>query len=388
MSKDINKYKKFDTSKCWAKNSNEKKLPGEHWKEIPYFEETHEVSSYGRVRSLSRMIYPKNKSPYWREGRIMSGNVQKVANHHIKDFTYQVSITIECEGKAMGFSVRRLVYHCFVEPVEIPGGKNAADLIVPKDGNGMNTYYKNLIKLSRSQREQLIYDTGRIESSLKKLSRAKRSKMAISAATKRHKIVSQYDKKGNKIKTFPSITDAALKTGIRLSTIANAAKGRLHTAGSYVWRYGNGRKKIQMGDSLTRKMDDYISKVSRAVTQYNSKGKRMAVFKSIGEASRQTAISKALIKSCLHGRLYTAKSFIWKPGHGRSKIAIRFISNFVGLQPISVVQYTLKGKKIAQYESISDAIKQTGLSSYKIKQAVSGEGKKSGFIWKLLSSLS
>src|SRR5258708_3316700 len=140
MKKDISRYKKFNTAKCWGKNTSEKPLPGERWKPIPFFEDTHEVSNYGRLRSLSPMIFPKNNTPYWRKGRIMSAGVQMIPNHFTRDFSYHVSINIESEGKEMGFSVKRLVYHCFVKPIDIPYKNDPADLIIAKDGNGMNTY--------------------------------------------------------------------------------------------------------------------------------------------------------------------------------------------------------------------------------------------------------
>ena len=381
--KDTKRYKKFDTSKCWPRNTDEKKLPGECWKPVPYFEDTHEVSNYGRIRSLSRMIYSKNKTPYWRKGRVMLCNVHGVANHYCKDFSYEVSVNIESEGKQMGFSVRRLVYNCFVRAVKIPGGNNAAELVVPKDGNGMNTHYKNLILLTKKQKEQLKYDKGRTESALKYMSAEKRAQAVEMASAKRLKVISQYDTKGNRIETFRSITDASLKTGIATSTIGNAVKGRLHTAGGFVWRYGKGIKKIKLGNSLNQKSEDYISKVSTPITQYDFNGKRMDVYKSISEAARQTGVPKASIKSCLHGRMQTAKGFIWKTGYGKNKIRVQFNSNSIGIQAMPVVQYSLNKKEIMQYPSILDASKKTGISYYKIKIAASSLNKNAGgFFWK------
>lgn len=58
----------------------------------------------------------------------------------------------------------------------------------------------------------------------------------------RNKKVSQYDLKGNFIKTFNSITEAKNETNI--SSISGCCNGKYKTAGGYIWRYAdeNNRK--------------------------------------------------------------------------------------------------------------------------------------------------
>ncbi len=53
------------------------------------------------------------------------------------------------------------------------------------------------------------------------------------------KTVIQYDKNMNFIKTFSSIKEAAESIGVTYRTIIGCCKGRLHTAGGYIWRYKN-----------------------------------------------------------------------------------------------------------------------------------------------------
>ena len=51
------------------------------------------------------------------------------------------------------------------------------------------------------------------------------------------KAVVQLSKDGEEIKTYPSTTVAEMETGIKHGSISSACKGKLHTAGGYVWRY-------------------------------------------------------------------------------------------------------------------------------------------------------
>ena len=51
------------------------------------------------------------------------------------------------------------------------------------------------------------------------------------------KTVSQFDIKGNYIKTYPSISTASRETGISQKTISNNLNGRTKSAGSYVWKF-------------------------------------------------------------------------------------------------------------------------------------------------------
>ena len=49
--------------------------------------------------------------------------------------------------------------------------------------------------------------------------------------------VDMLDIYGNLLKTFNSITEASLETGIKASNITTCCKGRLKTSGGYIWKY-------------------------------------------------------------------------------------------------------------------------------------------------------
>ena len=53
----------------------------------------------------------------------------------------------------------------------------------------------------------------------------------------RQKPLLQYTKEGELVSKFSSGREAVEKTGIRQSSISNALKGRLKTAGGFIWKY-------------------------------------------------------------------------------------------------------------------------------------------------------
>lgn len=54
-----------------------------------------------------------------------------------------------------------------------------------------------------------------------------------------NKPVSQYYKNGDFVATYASAAEASRQTGINQSHIGECCKGKLFTAGNYLWRYEN-----------------------------------------------------------------------------------------------------------------------------------------------------
>lgn len=373
--KRVDKFKREDTSSYWGKNKSTKNLKGERWKPVPGLEDTHEVSNYGRFRCLDKLITPSGKSPYLRKGHLMSPQISASPNYFKKDFTYHAVISVETKERVFHFSIRRLVYHCFREPIELEDGKSPKELIIPKDGNGLNTYYKNLIKVSKSDVEKLIYQRKRIPDTLKKLSKEKRAEMANKARPKRYKAVTQYDKNGKKQAFYNSLSEASKLTGISVSLIGSCVKGRIQSAGGYIWRYGNGPAKIST-EWLNQKMKNYIQRKSKLISKYSLKGALIAVYPSIREASRATGIKHGSISACLAGRLESAWGFVWREGKGRSKIKLELKPYRIGL-----IQYNERRKKIKEFKSINQASLETGIAYHKIRAALINNLLLEGFYW-------
>lgn len=119
----------------------------EIWKPIKGYEDTYEVSNYGRVKSLSRLAAP-NKATGVRQQlpeRIMKLTLTQYGYMKVKLF----------DGSSQKcFQVHRLVALAFVDN---PFNKPYIDHL---DGNKINNYYKNLEWVTCAENNQRAYDLG------------------------------------------------------------------------------------------------------------------------------------------------------------------------------------------------------------------------------------
>ena len=103
--------------------------------------------------------------------------------------------------------------------------------------------------------------------------------------------VSQYDKNGNYIRTFESLTEASNITGIDVSAISKVCRGLKQTTGGFRWTYGDSKKKLES-------LEIYENNQKKAVCFINEKGERI-IFESINDASRRTGYSSSYVsKQC------------------------------------------------------------------------------------------
>jgi len=105
----------------------------EVWKEINGFEGNYEVSTEGRVRSLSRRL----KSRYG--SRLKIGKVLKTA---VNGSGYKY-VSLSKEGKASSHRVHKLVARTFIPITDVE--------VNHKDGDKLNNFSTNLEWCSRSQ---------------------------------------------------------------------------------------------------------------------------------------------------------------------------------------------------------------------------------------------
>lgn len=111
------------------------------------------------------------------------------------------------------------------------------------------------------------------------------------------KAIIQYDKNYNLISKFNSIKEASKETGIPSSNICSCCKGKVITAGEFIWRY---EKSEFHRFNLQKKQ----------VIQYDKKMNELRVYESITDAVNITGIKT--IWGCCSGRNKTAGGFIWK----------------------------------------------------------------------------
>lgn len=162
------------------------------WKPVVGYEGLYELRSDGLLHSLPRAT-TKGKYTY---GRI--GNNERL------------SVVLSKDGKIKSYLVHRLVYETFV-------GKIPNDCEVHHiNHNGRDNRVENLQLMKKSEHNEL-HKEDRILSTKKS--------------------VIQYTLKGNYIADYESTSEAQRQTGIAQQNICSCCKGKLKTAGGFIWKY-------------------------------------------------------------------------------------------------------------------------------------------------------
>lgn len=124
------------------------------------------------------------------------------------------------------------------------------------------------------------------------------------------------------------------------------------------------------------------------VIQFDKNGNKIAEYSSALEAEQKTGISRSSICSVCKGTYLSVRGFQWRYKED--------VKNPVGIvetytRPCSkyaVVQFTLDGERIAEYESINAACRQIGGGTTQLRKCLSGVSKTAfGYQWKLKSEV-
>lgn len=120
------------------------------------------------------------------------------------------------------------------------------------------------------------------------------------------KIVYQYDKQGNFIKTYPSAISASRILNICYQNIAQAANGQIKSAGGFLWSYEY-KEKLEIPKNFNKIM---------IVGKYTLDNKLIELYTSISSAARNNkdigVNRKTLAIYCDNNNNKPYKGFIWK----------------------------------------------------------------------------
>lgn len=361
-------------------------LKGEIWKDIPDLEMYAQISNYGRIKRLSYELEHSDGRIFLKPEKIIKPVVMKIPNAYVNDHVFFLRATITLFKQKHNFSLARLVYHCFTEPIDL---HDETIVILTKDRNGLNIKPSNLVKATLAQKQKRIFDLNRNEPPVPDEEGRKRG----IARTReiQNKLVTQYTMNGKKIKTFPSIAIASAKTGISHSHIANRARGIEISAGGFIWRLGKApivdiSPMVEIVEQRRKKNKEVFGK---KVTQYTMAGKRIATFPTINDACLATGIRHAEISKVASGKRGSAGGFFWKEGYGPQRIDLT--SHVFGellrakrrMRPI--MQYSENGKPLKRYDGVKIAAQAMGVHSTSIIGALTGKQETSaGYKWKYL----
>lgn len=209
-------------------------MRGEEWKDIPGFEGYYQASNLGRIRSLDRVVPHPRWGRQFVEGRVLSQSLSKNRNIKTGEPTIDLRVSLNLDGTAHYYNVRRLVYICFIDS-KLDYSSDGL-YIINKDGNGYNNRAGNLKAVTKSEKQKRAYRRDRIDSYLKT---ADRSAWPVHGGHARRKPVKQYDLNGTLIETFESVSEASRQTHFDEKAIIDVAKGKYKQWKGFKWEYAN-----------------------------------------------------------------------------------------------------------------------------------------------------
>lgn len=256
----------------------------ELWKDVVGYEGRYQVSSLGRVRSVTRIVNRPMGSTRLVESKILS--LQK------SNLGYLRIILIDKNHKAKTCSVHRLVALAFIP------NPNNFPMVNHKDENKENNFVENLEWCDAAY--NVSYGTA-----IQRRSEKRRRKVEM---------IDKYS--GKVLKVFDSVQEASKETGISRQLITDVCMKRpkKYTAGGYIWRYADSdvRAKRNVGNDI-RMLNKYPEKRKIEMIDKNTNSV-LKTFNSLAEASKVTHISKSTIFDVCNNRQYkhTAGGYKWR----------------------------------------------------------------------------
>lgn len=193
----------------------------ELWRDIPGFEGSYQISSYGRVASLPRLTIANNvqlrKFKLLKLHKIKPANCRFCGNPSRGGIRLRVDLR-DGSGIKKSFAINRLVAEAFIpNPLKNP-------MVIYLDSNKKNNHADNL-------KWATVSEMYKYTSKFKKRG-APRGKYNY-----RSKKIIQYHKTGKFKMKFHGISEAARRTKITRTCIQGCLSGELKTAGGFIWKY-------------------------------------------------------------------------------------------------------------------------------------------------------
>lgn len=114
-------------------------------------------------------------------------------------------------------------------------------------------------------------------------------------------MVDQYDLNGSYIRTYDSIRNASIYTGISSSGIGKACRELGRISGGYQWRY-----------SEDEAPGPYVSRITKPVLRCTLEFKPLEYYNSIREAADMIDGDVSTICACCNGRKQTYRGYRWR----------------------------------------------------------------------------
>lgn len=357
-------------------NLSLKNIKDERWEDIPGLDGYFVGSNFGRIKRLEYEMQYKNGAIYKKPEKIIKPSIVKQPNKFVGDSTSFLTARVTLSGKRYNYTVARLVYHCFVEPIDLA---DHTKFILAKDCDNFNIIPSNLMIASLGQKSTRAFQRNRSRSPLLDLSAQFKNKIRKMIIETKSKQVTQYTKSGRRIKTYPSAAAAEQATGIHASAIGNIANGNNRKAGGFFWRWGN-EKRIDVKSFIeVRKKERRKKNSITKVTQYDMEGNRIAQYPSLTDAQEATGTNDGAIRLVTQGVYKSAKGFFWKKGYGKEKIDLSGHkwgkASMAATQSKKVDQYTSAGEYLRTFTSVKEAARFLEVKAATVSGACTGMQK-------------
>lgn len=192
----------------------------EIWKPIKGYEGQYEVSSFGRVKSLSRKVPGRN------------GGLKPIRERILKSCIIRgYENVILCQN---GKNHKHGLVHRLVAQAFIPNEDNKPN-IDHIDCNTLNNKVENLRWCT--QKENCNNPITRERDSSAKKGKGNPYYGKRNEEIHNARKVACFTKGGKFINTYPSVAEASRQTGIRASNISACANEYHKSAGNFIWRY-------------------------------------------------------------------------------------------------------------------------------------------------------
>ena len=359
-------------------NLSLKDIKGEKWEDIPGLDGYVQISSFGRVKRCEYERIYKSGAVYLKPEMILKSHVIKSYNQFKGDYNFFLTGKVCISGKIYVMMIARMVYYCFVAPFDLD---DSDAWIICKDTDNFNMRPSNLKLVNRSQVQKRMVERKRQRSHFWDMTEEDRRNATEASKKFTTKQVTQYNNKGIKIKTYPSVSEAARSTGIFSTSIGSIASGRYNTAGGFFWAFGN-EARLDIEALKKKKREAYLEKHGQKITQYDLSGKRIACYACMKDAVKASGALAYNINKVITGEYKSAKGFFWTKGYGKEMIDLSEYKCGRELTAISlskaVKQYDLNGHHIQTFSSIKIAAQSTGLGPSTIVSVLKGRRHTAG----------
>ena len=197
------------------------------------------------------------------------------------------------------------------------------------------------------------------------------------------KAILQYSLDGEYIRKFNNVQEIVDLLNCNMSNIAATCRKEYFQSNGYIWRYENDG--YECGVNLPKEETIFIYGGSISVYQYDLKGQLIKKYNSITEAANENNMATTNISKACNGTIKTANSCIWR--YEDTSFSDEDLKEILhNNRKRKIIQYDKDNNYINTYESIAEAMRQTGVRDTSISNCCRGKYRfAGGYKWEYAS---